>query len=205
MPGFLSSGIGTLAALTGKEILAVDTLNPNGQNPESGSISLLQLAVALNLFTSNLAAGKTTVAGTRYYGTYISGFPALLTGLAVLVGGTGGTDRWTLEMFNAAGLLVASTDPGAGTAPIAGTAATWQQFVFGTVAAPVPVLVPAGTYLLSLQSNGTTAKFAAYNPPTSPGGLLTGSQAGVFATAAPIAPVSVTYTANLAPIITPYV
>jgi hypothetical protein len=206
MPGFLTNALARIVQFTGKETIPVDTNNPSGQNPESGALSITQLGLMINFLTQNLAAGKTTVAGTRYFGTFNIGFPTLLTGLQVLIGGTGGTDRWTLELFNATtGILVASTDPGAGTAPIAGAAATWQQFVFGTVALPVPVLVPAGTYLLSLQSNGTTAKFAAYNAPTAPDGMLNGSQAGAFGTAAPIAPVPTTYTANLAPIILPYV
>lgn len=203
MPGFLTNAVSRIVGFTGKETIPVDTNLPAGQNPETGSLSLTQLAVMLNFLSQNLAAGKTMVAGTRYFGSFTIGFPTLITGLQVLVGGTGGTDKWTLELFNSAGVLVATTDFATGVT--AGTAATWQQIPFGTLAAPTPVQVPAGTYFISIQSNGTTAKFAAYNAPVAPDGMVNGSQAGAFSTQAPISPVPTTYTANLAPIALPYV
>jgi hypothetical protein len=203
MPGFLTNALARIVGFTGKETLNVDTNAPAGQMPESGALSLTQLSLMLNFLSQNLAAGKTMVAGTRYFGSFTIGFPTLITGLQVLVGGVGGTDKWTLELFNSSGILVATTDFATGTT--AGVAATWQQIPFGTLAAPLPVQIAAGTYFISLQSNGTTAKFAAYNAPVAPDGQINGSQVGVFSTQAAINPVPTTYTANLAPMALPYV
>jgi len=195
MPGFLTSGVPNISLFTGAEQLPVDTQNSAGQNPESGSVTLTQLGVMLNFLTQNLAAGKTMVAGTRYYGSINIGASTLLTGIAVLVGGTGGTDLWDFELFNSAGVLVATTLT---TGTTAGTAATWQKIAF-----TAQYQAAAGTYFISIQSNGTTAKFAAYNAPTAPSGMVNGSAAGTLGTGASITPPT-TYTANLSPISTVY-
>lgn len=203
MPGFLTNGLPNLVVtLDGNSEGAFDTINAAGQNPESGALNLLQLAIASNYLIQNLAVGKTMVAGTRYYGSFRIDQAQLLTGIAILVGGTGGTDRWTAELFNSAGVLVATSDFATGI--IAGTAAVWQLLPFGVTGALTPVQVPAGDYFISLQSNGTTAKFAAYNAVTAPAGMKTGSATGTFSTQASITPPT-TYTANLAPIATVYV
>lgn len=202
MPGFLTNGINNLVLTLGGQIEgSFDTNNAAGLNPETGALSILQLAIASNYLLQFLAAGKTTVAGTRYYSNFSVGQATQATGVAVLVGGTGGTDRWTVEVFNSVGVLVATSDFATGI--IAGTAAVWQRLPFGVTGSEAPVTLPAGNYFISLQSNGTTAKFAAFNAPTAPEGLVTGSAAGTFGTQAAITPPT-TYTANLAPIATLY-
>ena len=198
MSGLYTNGIPTITTFTGKEQFPVDTQNTQGVSPETAALTLTQAAVMALFLTSNLAAGKTMVAGTRYYSSFHIGVPALLTGISILLGATGGTDKWTAELFNSDGVLVATSDFATGIT--AGTAATWQQLPFGVTASEAAVQVAAGDYFISLQSNGTTAKFAAYNAPTAPGGLVTGSQAGTFTTQAPISTPSTTYTANLGPI-----
>jgi hypothetical protein len=198
MVGFLTPGVFNLTKFTGAEETLFDTNAPAGQQPASGAMTLLQIGLAISFLTQNLAAGKTMVAGTRYYTNVTVDAPFLATGIAVLLGATGGTDKWTAELFTSAGILVATTDFATGIT--AGVAATWQQLPFGTLAAPTPVQLAAGNYLISLQSNGTTAKFAAYNAPVAPQGMINGSQAGVFSTQAALSPVSTTYTANLGPI-----
>lgn len=190
MSGWLTNGVASLSTLSGNETASFDTQISGEANPQTGGVSLAMLANEVLFLTSNLAAGKTMVAGTRYYSSITLGTPQTLTGISVLLGGTGGTDLWCFELFNSAGVLVA-TSLAAGTT--AGTAATWQQLAFTT---PYALTTP-GQYFISVQSNGTTAKFAAYNSPTSP--YLVGSATGTLGTPASIT-APTTYTANLGPI-----
>ena len=188
MAGWTTNGVPSVTVLTGNEQSTFDTQAANGSNPQTGSLSLQEIATGV-LFYGNILE-KTMVAGTRYYTSVEIGNPALLTGISVLVGGTGGTDLWTFELHGPTGLLLATS---LATGTTAGTAGTWQSLAF---TATYTVTVP-GTYWLVAQSNGTTAKIATYNSPTSP--LLTGSAAGTLGTAASITPPT-TYTANLGPV-----
>jgi len=188
MAGLLSNGVPQATLTTGAELFNVDTENSNGSNPQMESFSLQQLAVAVSFYNNRL--DKTMVSGSRYYSSWAVGFPQVLTGISFYVGTTGGTDSWIGELHSPTGVLLA-TSTTAGTT--AGTANTWQQLAF---TATYNLTVP-GTYWLALQSNGTTAKFASINAPTS-NGVLTGSATGVFGTGASITPPT-TYTANLGP------
>jgi hypothetical protein len=206
MPGWLTNGIQNAAAFYGGEVFPADTRLSGGQQPQSEKIGILPLAAAINYF--NTTSSKTMVAGTRYYswfdvlapnpsaadGGAVEAAPvALITGVMVKVGGTGGTDNWIVELHDVNGVLVA-TSALAGT--LAGTANTWQQIPFTSTVSLVP-----GVYFLTVQSNGNTATFAAYNFPapafaTTP--LVTGSVTGVFGTSANFTPAT-TYTVNLGP------
>lgn len=210
MPGWLDNGMPNPSTFTGNELLPLDTLAANGSAPQSGSLSVAQLAVLAGFYGNT--SSKTTVAGTIYYSTYVVTAPSatsgvvnlssakLLTGVNVLVGSVGGTDNWCVGLYNSAGVLVASS---ALAGAVAGTTGTWQQFAFTTAYA-----APPGVYLVALQSNGTTAKPAMFNFPapavTSSAPVLTGSQTGTFGTLASIGTISTTYTANLGPYVIPY-
>lgn len=211
MAGWLTNGFQNIAAFFGGEVFPVDTRLPNGQQPQSEKIGILSLAAAMSLF--NTTSSKTMVSGTRYYSSFDINAPtptsadggsvqgsavALLTGIQVKVGGTGGTDNWIVELHNSAGVLVATSNTAGVTA---GTAGTWQQIPFTSTVSLLP-----GTYYLTLQSNGTTATFAAFNfpaPVVSTTPLITGSATGVFGTGANYTP-ALTYTANLGPLALPY-
>lgn len=187
MSGWLTNGVPTGNTYTGNEQASFDTENASGKQPQTISLTVQQLAT-LSLFYNN-RADLTTVSGSRYYGSYSVGIPSTITGISVLVGGTGGTDLWIFELHDSTGALVATTTTSGTTA---GTAGAWQSIAFTT-----PYSAAAGTYFITLQSNGTTAHPAVYNSPTSP--LLTGSATGVFATGASITPPT-TYTAAKAPV-----
>lgn len=207
MAGWLTEGFPNAAIVYGGERFPIDTGFPGGQAPQSEKISLMTLVAAIKLFSTT--ASKTMVAGTRYYssmnvqapnpsaadGGSVEAAPvATITGVQVLVGGTGGTDNWLVELHDSAGNIVATS---ALAGVVAGTANTWQQIAFTSTVSLVP-----GLYYLTLQSNGTTATFADYNFPapvaqTTP--LITGSVAGVFGTTANFTPAT-TYTANLGPV-----
>ena len=193
MAGWLTDGVSQPAVFTGLETFNADTNNVGGANPQMVAYTITQLATALKYFGAQL--DKTTVAGTRYYTSVIVGNPAVLTGVNVLVGGTGGTDEWLVELHGPTGNLLATSNTAGVTA---GTANTWQQIPF---TATYNLTVP-GTYFVALQSNGTTAKPATYDAPTNPG-LLTGSATGTFGTGASITPPT-TYTANVGPIVALY-
>lgn len=203
MSGWLSNGLPLLTSVTGNEQFTVDTETAAGAQPETGAVSLQQLAAMVLFFSNN--SSKTTVAGTIYYGSFTIGPPAggvvtqvaakTITGLSVLVGSTGGTDLWCVGLYNSAGVLVANSALAGATA---GTAGTWQQFAFTTAYQAAP-----GTYYLALQSNGTTAHPAVYNGPAL-ASIISGSQTGAFGTLAAISSLSTTYTAALAPVCLPY-
>ena len=192
MPGWLTDSVPNLTTTTGNEQASFDTQASGGANPQTGSINLQQLANLVSFYGNGL--DKTMVAGSIYYSSITFGFPAVLTGLSVRVGGTGGTDDWNVGLYSAAGALLATSVL---TGTIAGTAETWQQIPF---TATYNLTVP-GTYFVALQSGGTTAKFDSINAPTSP--TLTGSKTGGYGTWTSITPPT-TYTANLGPRMLPY-
>jgi hypothetical protein len=188
MAGWLTDGVPTITVPSGLETFNVDTNSAGGANPQTGAYSIAQLANLISFYGNGL--DKTMVSGSRYFSSFAVGTPAVLTGISVRIGTTGGTDSWIVELHGPTGLLLA-TSALAGTT--AGTASTWQNIPF---TATYNLTVP-GTYFLALQSNGTTAKFDSLNAPTNPG-VLTGSATGVFGTGASITPPT-TYTANLGP------
>jgi len=211
MAGWLTNGIQNAPTVYGGEKIPVDTNLPNGQNPQSEKIGLQTLAAAMLLLSNNTS--KTMVAGTRYYSSFDITAPnpplndggadqlspvTTLTGIQVLVGGTGGTDKWIAELHDVNGVLLA-TSATAGTTTAA--AGTWQQLAFTSTLPLVP-----GTYFLTIQSNGTTATLATYNFPapviaTTP--LVTGSVTGTFGTGANFTPAT-TYTTAVGPVALPY-
>lgn len=187
MAGWLTPGFPQLDVFTGAEQINLDTELSSGANPQSAMSTTMQLATALKWMAASV--DLTPVAGSRYYSSFTLGSDATLTGIAQLIGGTGGTDLWIFELHNSAGTLVA-TSATAGTT--AGTANTWQRLAF-----TAPYEATAGDYFLAIQSNGTTAKPAAYSSAGLP--IFTGSATGVFGTGAAITPPT-TYTASLGPV-----
>jgi hypothetical protein len=195
MSGYLTNGLPLLAGITGNERLPIDTQLANGQNPQSSAMSLIQLAAAMSFLSNSLST--TPVAGTRYYASVSIGAtgagPTLLTGIAALIGATGGTDKFIYELHDFTGAIVATTALAGVTV---GTAGTWQQIPFTS-----QYLANPGNYFIVVQLNGTTARLATFNSPTSP--LLTGSATGTFGTSAAITPPT-TYTAGVGPVAVVY-
>ena len=187
MAGILTDGVPNYAMFSGSETLPIDTHRAIGMNPQSAAPSIQQLATFMDFLTNK--ADITTVAGTRYYSSLILGNADQLTGIAVLVGGTGGTDKFIVELHDSTGVLVATSALAGVTA---GTAGTYQQIPFTAAYSAA-----AGTYYLAVQSNGTTAKVSAYNAPSMP--ITTGSAAGTFGTSAAIT-APTTYTAGVGPV-----
>lgn len=191
MSGLLTNGLVQNPLFTGLEQLNLDTELSAGAYPQSVMSTLMQLATTLKWL--NTAQDKTMVAGTRYYVGVTLGAPALLTGIQVLVGSTGGSDLWTFELHDSTGALVATS---LATGTTAGTANTFQRLAF-----TAQYQAAVGTYYLVAQSNGTTAKLGTYASAGLP--LVTGSATGTLGTGAAITPPT-TYTANLGPIASVY-
>lgn len=197
MSGFLFNGVPQLALFTGAELMGMDTLNSQGRNPESGTFNLASLAIAMQFLGNSLS--KTMVAGTMYYGGITVGVALQATGIEVLLGATGGTDKWTVAIWDSTGAIVATSDQATGIT--AGTALSSQRLPFGVTGAETAVNIAAGSYFLGLQSNGTTANFRSINSPVWP--FFTGTKTGSFSTIAALTPAT-TYTANLAPMASLY-
>jgi hypothetical protein len=79
--------------------------------------------------------------------------PISPTGLAVLVGATGGTDKFIYALYDETGSLLATTDT-AGTT-VSSTANDFQRIAFTSTIG----VIPAGRYYMLVQVNGTTATF----------------------------------------------
>lgn len=187
MSGWLTNGVPNLSIITGAEQFPVDTQNAGGAVPQSGSVTIAQLAAAIAYFGNTLST--TPTAGTRFYVGVTLGFDTTLTGISALIGATGGTDKFIFELHDSTGALVATTATAGVTV---GTAGTWQQIPFTAEYEAV-----AGDYFIAVQLNGNTARIMTYNSPTSP--LVTGSAAGTFGTGAAITPPT-TYTAAKGPV-----
>lgn len=138
----------------------------------------------------------TMVAGTTYW---VQGFVEAnqtLTGISVLVGGTGGTDKWIVALYDYQGNLLANSAL-TGT-NVSATANTQQSIAF---TATYNAIGPAYVFM-ALQSNGTTAKFQSY---TTPGAAYVASSAtGSFGTLpSPLTPGS-SYTNATGPVCSTY-
>lgn len=188
MSGLYTPGVPQLGVVTGAEKLVLDTnLAAGAASPQTAAMTIAQLATSIAYF--NNSTSLTPVAGTRYFVSIDIDAPTLVTGISALIGAVGGTDKFIYELHDSAGVLVATTALAGVTV---GTAGTWQAIPF-----TAPVLVQPGRYFIAVQNNGTTARIAAYNSPTSP--LKTGSAAGTFGTSAAITPPT-TYTAGVGPV-----
>jgi len=136
---------------------------------------------------------KACANGNRFWTEIQIPYNVTLTGAYYLVGSVGGTDSVVVDLYNNAGTLVASSYSGAtGAADIVGTAAQIQKVPFTAT-----YNAPAGRYFISLQFNGTTAKFRTY--PILGSAFITGTAGGTWRTAASITPGS-TFTADVGPI-----
>ena len=204
MSGLYSNGVINLLNFTGAEQFVFDTETAAGAAPLTGAATLAALAQALNFYSTTLS--KTMVAGTVYFigpfniaqtiggdDVVVQSAPQTLTGVNVHVGGTGGTDNWGIGLYSSTGVLLASSNNSGVTA---GVANTWQQIPFYSGSAATPYVCAPGQYYIGLQSNGTTATFAAVNAPTYP--LLTGSKTGAFFNVTTLTPPT-TYTADIGP------
>lgn len=187
MSGWLTPGFGQLPTFTGVEQMSLDTQISYGSPPQTAMTSSLALAVALDYLSR--ASNRTTVAGTRYYVGISIGYNALLTGVQLLMGGTGGTDNLIVELHDSTGALVATSTTSGTTA---GTANTWQRIAFTAQYQAAP-----GTYYIAVQSNGTTATPAVFSSPGLQ--IVVGSATGTFGTGAAITPPT-TYSTGVGPV-----
>jgi len=116
-----------------------------------------------------------------------------LTGIGLLIGSVGGTDSVVVELFNSAGTKVASSlASDTAVAALVATLAEFQKVPFSSTYAAV-----AGTYYISMQMNGTTARLRTFPIPNSP--FVANTAAGTFKTAASITPTT-TFVAGEGPI-----
>ncbi len=157
-----------------------------------------------NLLGSHFYAGgyvpATFTAGTDTFGiatvTWVSEIRipenALITGLSILLGSVGGTDKIIVALFDANGNVLATSALAGVTA---GTAATFQRVPF-----TAPFQAGPGKYYAAAATNGTTAKLLLQAAGDHDAGSITG---GTFGTVVAITPPS-TFTAAKAPIAMTY-
>lgn len=167
----------------------------NGITPATSGFTAFGTGGVTNTINSTSGADITMVAGTFYYSALYVPFNVTLTGFQVIPGSVGATDNWIVALWPIAGGAALANSALAGTvAPAAGTK---KAFPFtGTLAVTGP-----GVYIFGLQSNGTTARFRAFQNAVE--GFATGSVAGVFGTVPSLSPAT-TYTVNLGPFASSY-
>ena len=145
------------------------------------------------LDADSIGVDTTPSDGARWWSEIMIPYNVTLTGAFILLGSVGGTDSVVVDLYSSAGVLVASTDSlTAQQATLVGTANTFQSVAFNGTYAAIP-----GKYYLSVQFNGTTARFKTYGITGSP--FIAATAAGTFRTAAAITP-GTTFTANKGPI-----
>jgi hypothetical protein len=108
--------------------------------PETGAV-----------ITTGINTNGTTLAATTMYCTEMNlPFNKLLTGLGVLLGTTGGTDKHLVALYDSTGNLIANSAVAGATA---GTASTYEEIAFSTSY----YAVGPAQYFGCMQTNGTTA------------------------------------------------
>lgn len=76
--------------------------------------------------------------------------PMTATGVGVLVGGTGGTDKFIVSIYDSTGALVANSTTD-------GTTVSSSTNAFQEIAFTTPVILKRGKYFIAIQVNGATA------------------------------------------------
>lgn len=205
-----SSGISHMRALAISQTLTVDgATTQTGAFTAASTIAVTGVATLTGgtvypsatavIWTTGGPATSTTAPGAdvacsdgdRYWSEVQVPYNVTLTGISYLVGSVGGTDSVFVDLYNSAGAVVATSDT-VGAATIVGTAAQIQSVAFGSTYAAV-----AGKYYISLQFNGTTAKFRGYAVTGSK--FIAASASGTFSTPAAITP-GTTWTTSKGPV-----
>ncbi len=165
-----------------------------------GSPHPLAVTLALGRRTTVAATSGTStqgVANKQWISSLFIPANVTLTGLAFLIGTTGGTDKAIVSLYNNAGTLVAnSTTASSGTT--VGTAANLQSLDFTATYAAVG---PA-RYWAAVQTNGTAAYVRTIPAYCSLGPTTSQTNASAVP-AATITPVT-TFTADIGPVIIGY-
>ena len=190
----LSMG-GALSGVTTGAFSGVISANGGVTNPtETHHI----WAVGGNVVSATSGTDKACSNGARWWTEIMIPRNVTLTGISYLVGSVGGTDSVVIQLFNSAGVQVATTRHGTSgkTANLVGTAAQFQSIAFSA-----PYAATAGVYYVAVQFNGTTAKFRTYSAAGLP--YVAGTAAGTWGTKADITP-GTTFTADAGPICITY-
>lgn len=169
---------------------AIEYLDSRTMAVTAGKMSSIFWTNGLCPAVGTVGNNTTPSNGARWWAEIDLLHSCVLTGIQYLIGGTGGTDKVIVELHDAAGTLLATSDL-AGV--LVGTLNTLQA---------VPFTVPAqingpGRYFIALQFNGNTARFQTHT--LAGNQLITGTAAGTFGTSASIIP-GTTFTANQGPI-----
>jgi len=142
------------------------------------------------IYTSLNTNGTTVVAGTLYCNELDLPFNKLLTGVGILLGTTGGTDKHIGVLLDASGNVLANSTLSGTTA---GTASTYEQLAFTSKY----FAVGPAQYFVCVQSNGTTATVRMVVTGTQDT-YLTTSKTGSFGTI-PTITVPTTFTTAVGP------
>ena len=191
----------TVAGATGNTVIA-GTLGVTGVTTATGGVALATASTHIWTAGGSVTAvtGGADIAcsdGDRYWTEIMIPYNVTLTGASYLVGSVGGTDSVVMQLFNSAGVEVAtSKTTGATHGAIVGTTAEFQNCDFTT-----PYAAVAGVYYVGVQFNGTTAKFRAYTIPASK--FVAASASGTWDTKADIT-AGTTFTADKGPIVLTY-
>ena len=187
------------AAMLGHYIHRTDTatmLTDYVRRLSTASTHIWAVGGATLLATSGTDTAPTS--GARFWVEMQIPYNVTITGIAYMVGSAAGsTDSVIVQLYNSAGTSVAtSKTTGAHHGVKVGTAANMQSVAFST-----PYVATAGQYFVSVQFNGTTARFRSYPVPGSP--FITGTVAGTYDVTANITP-GTSFAADKGPICLTY-
>lgn len=195
--------VGTTLGVTGAATLS-STLGVTGAlTPTGGVVSAGGTGFSLKPYNTRTWQAITATSGTdtactngtAYVGSIQVPGNVTITGVRYLVGSVGGTDKVIVSLHDAAGNLLANSDP-AGT-----TVGTTAQVQAVALTAPYAAVGPA-TYFVGLTFNGTTAKFRSV-PAHTDGGVIGNSVTQTFGTPATFT-APTTFTADKVPVLSIY-
>lgn len=189
-----AAGTGTVSLI--KADASNNVVFPSGVAPSAGSYAG---PWAANYGPVAATSGTSTqgVANKQWISSLFIPANVTLTGLAFLIGTTGGTDKAIVSLYDNAGNLVANSTTASGGTTV-GTAANLQSLDFTSTYAAVG---PA-KYWASVQTNGTTA-FVRTIPAHCSLGPTTSQTNASAVPKATITPVT-TFTADVGPVIIGY-
>lgn len=145
--------------------------------------------------TTTTGTNSTPADGTQAVTSVFVPVNSKITGIAYLIGGTGGTNKCYAVLYDAAGNVLGNSSVTSGGATV-GTASTFQTLA---LTAAINIVGPA-LYYVGVSINGTTARICTIVAGTQ-SGVYTGTAAQTHGTSVTVAAITppVTFTTNVGP------
>lgn len=170
--------------------LLSDFSSSSGSNGEPPRLKYTTIPIG-DVAYGSIGTDTTPVSGTHYVAEVYVERTKSITGVGYLTGSVGATDNVIVGLYNAKGVLLASST-------LAGTLCAGGANVFQQVAFTAAAILPPARYWIVLQFNGTTTRFRTVALNTFLD-IRTKSTAGVFGTIDALT-LPTTFASNVGPV-----